>query len=80
MSLPVATVTILNGLVAWLSCQKQLREFPSEVASDGMGRPLLANRGSALTRVGPKSETMTSIFGSRRDQLDPFGRLHVERR
>ncbi len=63
LSFPVVTVIMSNGLVFWLSAQKQLSELPSDVASAGMGRPLLANSGSALTSVGPKSDTITSILG-----------------
>src|SRR3954449_12719002 len=63
LSFPVVTVIMSNGLVAWLSAQKQLSELPSDVASAGMGRPLLVNRESALTSVGPKSDTITSILG-----------------
>src|SRR6266540_3366032 len=48
---------------AWSFCQKHPRTFPSEVASAGTLRPLLLNSGSAPTSDGPKSDTMTSIFG-----------------
>src|SRR5258708_16243211 len=47
----------------WVFCQKQASAFPSEVASAGILRPLLANDDSAPTSDGPKSETMASIFG-----------------
>ena len=64
MSLPVATVNSLkSGFVAWVSFQKQPSALPSEVASAGIERPLFWNTGSAPTSDGPKSETMTSIFG-----------------
>src|SRR4051812_8539188 len=64
LSLPVATVNILKpGLVALWSSQKQDSTLPSEVTSAGMERPPFSNAGSAPTSDGPKSETMTSIFG-----------------
>ena len=37
--------------------------MPSEVASAGIFRPLFVNSGKAPTSEGPKSDTMTSIFG-----------------
>src|ERR1044071_9119266 len=64
LSLPVATVNSLKpGFAAWLSFQKQPSALPSEVAIAGIERPLLVNTGSAPTSDGPKSDTITSIFG-----------------
>src|SRR3984957_11993179 len=64
LSLPVATVNSLkSGLSLLLSVQKHPRMFPSEVASAGTDRPDFLNSGSAPTKDGPKSETMTSILG-----------------
>src|SRR5689334_10857727 len=60
----VETVMSLNvGFAAWLAFQKHPRTLPSEVASAGIVRPLFLNSDRAPTRDGPKSETMTSIFG-----------------
>src|SRR6266700_5527587 len=60
----VDTVKSLKvGFAAWFFFQKHASAFPSEVASAGIGRLLLVNWGSAPTRDGPKSDTMTSIFG-----------------
>src|SRR3954464_9974697 len=64
LSLPVATVNSLkSGLSALCCCQKQDSALPSEVTSAGIERPLFSNSGRAPTSDGPKSETMTSIFG-----------------
>src|SRR5579859_92536 len=60
----VDTVKSLNvGFLTWFFCQKQPSTLPSEVASAGMVRPLFLNSVRAPTSEGPKSETMTSIFG-----------------
>src|SRR5213595_709946 len=60
----VDTVNSLNvGFDLCSFCQKQPSTLPSEVASAGILRPLLLNSGSAPTSDGPKSETITSIFG-----------------
>src|SRR6266542_72958 len=60
----VETVNNLNvGFFATFFFQKHPRTLPSEVASAGILRPLLLNSGSAPTSDGPKSDTMTSIFG-----------------
>src|SRR6476646_12273272 len=60
----VETVNSLNvGFLACCFCQKHPRTLPSDVASAGIVRPLLVNSGSAPTSDGPKSETITSIFG-----------------
>src|SRR5919108_5906535 len=60
----VDTVNSLNvGFFACCFCQKHPRTLPSEVARAGILRPLLVNSGSAPTSDGPKSDTMTSIFG-----------------
>src|ERR1044071_9820384 len=64
LSLPVATVNSLkSGLAAGVSFQKQPSALPSDVASAGIDRPLFCNTGSAPTSDGPKSDTITSIFG-----------------
>src|SRR4051794_12547885 len=64
LSLPVATVnTLKSGFLAFLSSQKQDRTLPSEVTRAGIDRLLFSKAGSAPTSDGPKSETMTSIFG-----------------
>src|SRR6476646_4633045 len=64
LSLPVATENILkSGFLAWWSSQKQESTLPSEVTSAGIERLLFSNSGRAPTSEGPKSETMTSIFG-----------------
>src|SRR5579875_2828937 len=64
LSLPVATVNSLkSGFSLWLSIQKQPRELPSEVASAGIERLNFLNTGSAPTKDGPMSDTITSIFG-----------------
>src|ERR1051326_2268923 len=58
------TVISLNvGFAAWFAFQKQPSTLPSDVASAGIVRPLFLNSGRAPTRDGPKSETMTWIFG-----------------
>src|SRR4029079_15024033 len=60
----VETVNSLNvGFFACCFCQKQPSTLPSEVASAGIDRWLFVNSGSAPTSDGPKSDTMTSIFG-----------------
>src|SRR6266498_1550575 len=60
----VETVKSLNvGFFATFFFQKHPSTLPSEVASAGILRPLLLNSGSAPTSDGPKSDTMTSIFG-----------------
>src|SRR3954467_1493123 len=60
----VETVNSLNvGFFAWFFCQKQPSTLPSEVASAGILRPLFVNSGRAPTSDGPKSDTITSIFG-----------------
>src|SRR5678815_218317 len=64
LSFPVATVNSLkSGFAAWLSFQKHPSALPSDVAIAGIERPLLVNTGSAPTSDGPKSDTITSIFG-----------------
>src|SRR5579875_3489970 len=64
LSLPVATVNSLkSGFSLCLSIQKQPRELPSEVVSAAIERLNFLNTGSAPTKDGPKSETITSIFG-----------------
>src|SRR6476646_4494764 len=64
LSLPVATVNILkSGFLALWSSQKQESTLPSEVTSAGIERLLFSNSGNAPTSEGPKSDTMTSIFG-----------------
>src|SRR5207247_9327399 len=61
----VETVKSLNvGFLRWFFFQKHPRTLPSDVASAGIFRPLFVNSGSAPTSDGPKSETMTSIFGN----------------
>ena len=61
----VDTVISLNvGFLAWFFFQKHPSTLPSEVASAGIVRPLFVNSGRAPTSDGPKSETMTSIFGN----------------
>src|SRR4029078_3120869 len=60
----VDTVESLNvGFLATLFFQKQPRTFPSDVARAGIFRPLFVNSGNAPTSEGPKSDTITSIFG-----------------
>src|SRR3954469_10560477 len=60
----VETVNSLNvGFLGAFFFQKHPSTLPSDVASAGILRPLLVNSGSAPTSDGPKSETMTSIFG-----------------
>src|SRR5712691_9447152 len=60
----VDTVKSLNvGFLATFFFQKHPSTLPSEVASAGMVRPLFVNSGRAPTSDGPKSDTMTSIFG-----------------
>src|SRR3954447_5268645 len=60
----VETVYSLNvGFLATFFFQKQPSTLPSEAASAGILRPLLANSPSAPTSEGPKSDTITSIFG-----------------
>src|SRR4029079_4962037 len=60
----VETVNSLNvGFAAWFFCQKQPNTFPSDVASAGIFRWLFVNSGRAPTSDGPKSDTITSIFG-----------------
>src|SRR3954449_4937052 len=60
----VETVNSLNvGFFACCAFQKHPSTFPSEVASAGIVRPLFVNSGSAPTSDGPKSDTITSIFG-----------------
>src|SRR3954468_24583500 len=60
----VETVNSLNvGFLATFFFQKQPSTLPSDVASAGILRPLFPNSGSAPTSDGPKSDTMTSIFG-----------------
>src|SRR6478609_7332332 len=60
----VETVISLNvGFARWFAFQKHPSTLPSDVASAGIVRPLFLNSGRAPTRDGPKSETMTSIFG-----------------
>src|SRR6476659_416991 len=60
----VETVNSLNvGFLAWFFCQKQPSTLPSDVASAGILRPLFVNSGRAPTSDGPKSDTITSIFG-----------------
>ena len=63
-SLPVSIVySLKSGLSACTSCQKQPRRFPSDVPMAGIDRPLFSSSDSAPTSDGPKSETMTSIWG-----------------
>src|SRR6478609_11030269 len=60
----VETVNSLNvGFFATFFFQKQPSTLPSDVASAGILRPLFVNSGNAPTSEGPKSETITSIFG-----------------
>src|SRR5216684_5989835 len=60
----VDTVKSLNvGFLTCCFCQKHPSTLPSEVASAGIVRPLLLNSGRAPTSEGPKSDTITSIFG-----------------
>src|SRR6478736_7906068 len=60
----VDTVYSLNvGFLATFFFQKHPSTLPSDVASAGIVRPLFVNSGSAPTSDGPKSDTMTSIFG-----------------
>src|SRR6476646_11967528 len=60
----VETVNSLNvGFFTWFFFQKQPSTLPSDVASAGILRPLFVNSGNAPTSEGPKSETITSIFG-----------------
>ena len=51
------------GFFATFFFQKQPRTFPSDVARAGIFRPLFVNSGNAPTSEGPKSDTITSIFG-----------------
>src|SRR5437870_1362845 len=61
----VDTVMSLNvGFLAWFFFQKHPSTLPSEVASAGILRLLFVNSGRAPTSDGPKSDTMTSIFGN----------------
>src|SRR6476646_7971906 len=60
----VATENSLNvGFLATFFFQKHPSTLPSEVARAGIVRPLFVNSGRAPTSDGPKSDTMTSIFG-----------------
>ena len=59
--------SLKSGLSLLFSVQKHPRILPSEVASAGTDRPDFLNSGSAPTKDGPKSETMTSILGLLRD-------------
>src|SRR5262249_39896779 len=60
----VETVNSLNvGFFATFFFQKQPSTLPSDVASAGILRPLFVNSGRAPTSDGPKSDTITSIFG-----------------
>ena len=52
-----------SGLLSLFSSQKQASSLPSEVAIAGMDRPLCSKTGRAPTSEGPKSETITSIWG-----------------
>src|SRR6476619_623302 len=60
----VETVNSLNvGFFGAFFFQKHPSTLPSDVASAGILRPLFVNSGNAPTSDGPKSETITSIFG-----------------
>src|SRR5581483_3685685 len=60
----VETVKSLNvGFLPTFFFQKHPSTLPSEVARAGILRPLFVNSGSAPTSEGPKSDTITSIFG-----------------
>src|SRR5580765_4142937 len=60
----VETVKSLNvGFFATFFFQKHPSTLPSDVASAGIFRPLFVNSGRAPTSEGPKSDTITSIFG-----------------